>query len=92
MAAAIPVAALGFIIARRRKTPIPADRFSPPPPARIDVRLIAGAALFGISWGLVGFCPGPALAALQSGRHEVFIFVTAMIVGMLAFRLIGKAE
>lgn len=92
MAAAIPVAAVGFFAARRRKAPVFAKSFSMPLPARIDIRLIAGAALFGIGWGLVGFCPGPAIAALQSGRAEAFIFVAAMIAGMFAFRLIGKAE
>ena len=91
MAGAIPVAAIGFYLARRRQTPLLTPKFNWPAQAAVDLRLIAGAALFGIGWGLVGFCPGPALAALQSGRHEVFIFVAAMIAGMLVFRLYNRS-
>ncbi len=92
MAGAIPVAAIGFYLGRRRQTPFLAPKLMWPTQTAIDFHLIAGAALFGIGWGLVGFCPGPALAALQSGRHEVFIFVVAMIVGMLVFRLTEKLD
>jgi uncharacterized membrane protein YedE/YeeE len=87
MAGAIPVAAIGFYLGRRRKAPVFAEAFQTPAQTGIDLRLISGAALFGIGWGLVGFCPGPALAALQSGRHEVLIFVVAMIAGMLVFNI-----
>jgi uncharacterized protein len=87
MAGAIPVAAIGFYLARRRKAPVFAKTFQTPPQTGIDFRLIAGATLFGIGWGLVGFCPGPALAALQSGRWEVLIFVAAMIAGMVVFNI-----
>ncbi len=85
MAGAIPVAALGFFLARRRKTPVFADTFQLPQRTKIEARLIIGAAIFGIGWGLVGFCPGPALTALGFGRGEAFIFVAAMIVGMALF-------
>jgi uncharacterized protein len=91
MAGAIPVAAISFYLGRHRRAPIFAKTFQTPAQTRIDFRLIAGATLFGIGWGLVGFCPGPALAALQSGRHEVFIFVAAMIAGMLVFRLTDRS-
>ncbi len=92
MAGAIPVAAIGFYLSQRRKTPLLAAKFDWPTQTAIDFRLIAGAALFGIGWGLVGFCPGPALAALQSGRHEVLIFVGALVAGMLAFRLMERIK
>ncbi len=92
MGGAIPVAAVGFYLGRQWRKPVFAPDFNWPAQSRINFRLIAGAALFGIGWGLVGFCPGPALAALQSGRHEVLIFVAAMIAGMFTFRLIGKGE
>ncbi len=92
MAGAIPVAAIGFYLGRRRRAPILAKTFSAPPQSGIDFRLIAGAALFGIGWGLVGFCPGPAVAALQSGRREVFTFAAVMIAGMLVFRLMEKRD
>ena len=48
----------------------------------IDIRLVLGSALFGIGWGLSGFCPGPAVASLASGEIKSFVFVAAMIVGM----------
>ena len=56
----------------------------------IDRPLIVGAALFGLGWGLAGFCPGPALASLVSGSLEVAIFVAAMVVGMLLFGLYDR--
>lgn len=56
----------------------------------IDKRLIIGSALFGIGWGLAGFCPGPAVVALTSGMPEVFLFVGSMLVGMLAFEFFDK--
>jgi uncharacterized membrane protein YedE/YeeE len=90
MGGAIPVAAIGFYLSRQRRKPVFAEKFNRPAQSGIDLRLIAGAVLFGIGWGLVGFCPGPALAALQSGRHEVFIFAGAMIAGMLVYRIIDR--
>ena len=62
-------------------------------PARrdLDLRLIGGAALFGIGWGLVGLCPGPALTAMTFGPWQVLVFVAAMIVGMVLFRLVPAA-
>jgi uncharacterized membrane protein YedE/YeeE len=90
MAGAIPVTAIGFCLSRKRRAPVFANAFSAPAQTGIDFRLIGGATLFGVGWGLVGLCPGPALAALQSGRREVFIFVAAMVGGMLVFRLANK--
>jgi uncharacterized membrane protein YedE/YeeE len=51
--------------------------------ASIDTRLLAGGALFGLGWGLAGFCPGPALVALSSGMADAWIFVPAMLAGMV---------
>ena len=84
LVAAIP----GFALARRRPSPIIGDEFHVPTRRDIDFRLLAGAAVFGVGWGLVGFCPGPALAALSSGLSEVFVFVAAMVAGMALFRLV----
>ncbi|MDH3666812.1 MAG: hypothetical protein OEN23_07760 [Paracoccaceae bacterium] len=53
----------------------------------IDTRLIGGAALFGAGWGLVGFCPGPALTALGTGNAEAMVFTAAMITGMFGYAL-----
>jgi uncharacterized protein len=65
------------------RRPLLAARFSLPTPARIDARLIVGAAVFGIGWGLSGFCPGPALTSLGAGTQAAWWFVPAMIAGVL---------
>jgi hypothetical protein len=56
-----------------------------PGPRPIDRRLVAGAAIFGIGWGLVGFCPGPALVALATGSPKAMLFGVSMLVGMAVF-------
>jgi uncharacterized membrane protein YedE/YeeE len=88
MAAAIPVAAAGFAIARRRTRSILGEAVQLPAKTSLDRRLIGGAALFGVGWGLVGFCPGPALTALGFGRADAAIFVVAMIAGMILFEIV----
>ncbi|HUF45694.1 MAG TPA: DUF6691 family protein, partial [Aestuariivirgaceae bacterium] len=60
-----------------------ADRFRLPANSDIDARLLGGAAIFGLGWGLAGFCPGPAIAAVVSLRLEPFIFIAAMALGMI---------
>jgi hypothetical protein len=82
MASALLTTMIGYRLVFRRKTPLFAPNYSLPKRRDIDVRLIAGAALFGIGWGFAGFCPGPAIAALTSLRAEPFLFVAAMAVGM----------
>jgi len=81
--ALIPMA-LAWAIAARGARPALAPAF-PPRPGPIDSRLIGGAALFGAGWGLAGFCPGPALAALTLGGAPAAIFTAAMVAGMLGF-------
>lgn len=85
MGGAVVVAAIGFWLAQSRKTPLLAESFHLPHRTDVDVSLVCGATLFGIGWGLVGFCPGPALTALAFGRREPVLFVAAMIVGMVIF-------
>jgi len=76
-----------------RTTPLLATRFEIPANRQIDRRLLTGAAIFGIGWGLAGFCPGPAITSLASFRIEVLVFVSMMIAGMqLANRLIRQPE
>ncbi|MBB6251762.1 DUF6691 family protein [Nitrospirillum iridis] len=93
MATAIPTAWLGVALAGRRARPLADDAFHGPTARRVDRRLLAGAALFGIGWGLVGYCPGPALAVLAlglvdpDGRVETWMFVAAMAAGMAGFSL-----
>jgi uncharacterized membrane protein YedE/YeeE len=97
MAGAIPVAALGFAIARRRGTPLVDATFRGPTATAVDGRLVLGAVLFGIGWGLAGYCPGPALAALGLGTPGTWLFVLAMLAGMalhewLQSRPSGRAQ
>lgn len=80
---AVIVAVPGVMIQRGLRRPLLDDRFHLPEKMRIDGRLIAGSALFGIGWGLAGFCPGPAVAALSMGLVPVFFFVAAMATGMI---------
>ena len=86
MAGALIAAWPGFALARRRKAPVLDGSFELPSRRDIDARLLGGAAVFGVGWGLSGFCPGPALAALGSGLWPVFAFVAAMAAGMLLYR------
>ena len=88
MGGAVVVSALGYFVAKRRGVPVLAPRLEIPTRRDLDPRLIGGAALFGIGWGLVGLCPGPALVGLTFGPWQVFVFVAAMIAGMAVFRLV----
>lgn len=73
------------LILRRRAAPMYANKFQLPTRADIDWQLIAGAALFGVGWGLAGFCPGPAIVSLVSGNEFVIAFVVSMAAGMYVF-------
>ena len=84
MAGAIAVAIFAFTWAKRRKTSLLGEPMQLPTATALDGKLLTGAALFGIGWGLGGFCPGPALMNLSTGQGEVWLFVAAMLVGMLA--------
>jgi uncharacterized protein len=86
MGGAVIVSGLGYRIARRRGIPVLAPRLEIPARRDLDPRLIGGAALFGIGWGLVGLFPGPALVGLTFGPVGIFAFVAAMIAGMVLFR------
>lgn len=88
MLGALAVAAPGFALVRRRARPLLGEAFAMPATAGIDPALLGGAALFGLGWGLAGFCPGPALAALASGQATVLAFVLAMVVGTLLSRVL----
>jgi len=83
MAAALLVTLIGYALARRRKPVLAAENQWPPQTA-IDRSLIGGSVLFGIGWGLVGLCPGPALENLASLSPGVIIFVVAMAAGTIA--------
>jgi uncharacterized protein len=85
MGGALLVAIPAFRLILGRPRPILVDRFALPTQSALDGRLLAGAALFGVGWGLSGFCPGPAVAALVTGITPVFAFVAAMLAGMFLY-------
>ena len=91
MAGAIGVAAPGFWLVRKRAAPLADTQFHvPPADAPIDRRLLLGAAVFGIGWGLAGFCPGPALASLPLAAPATLVFVTAMVAAIGASVLLQQ--
>lgn len=87
MVGAVAISALTFGIRRRMARPVLAQAFKVPTTTRIDRRLLAGATLFGVGWGLAGLCPGPAIAGLAFGVWQFWLFVAAMFAGMVAHRL-----
>lgn len=84
MAAALAATLPAFALAKNRAQSILGAEISRPTKKLIDVPLIFGAVLFGIGWGLIGLCPGPALANLASFSPQIFAFVGAMLAGMIA--------
>lgn len=92
LAGATGTAAIGFKLVGRRAAPLFADRFQLPKASDIDAPLVAGAALFGLGWGLVGLCPGPAVASLAIDPGNVAIFVLAMLVGMMLQRAYASTQ
>lgn len=87
MAGAVAVTAAGFALARRRGPPFLAAKALWPSRHDIDAPLVAGAVLFGVGWGLVGICPGPALVNLAGLSLPIVVFVIAMTIGMLGYEL-----
>ncbi len=91
MLGAVGVSAVVFRLALKQPRPVLAAAFQVPSRSDIDGRLIAGGVIFGLGWGLVGWCPGPAIAALALAQVESFVFVAAMIAGMLLNRLLATS-
>ena len=87
MGGALIPSAIAYRIKARRQAPVFDVSFHIPENRKLDRKLIAGSALFGLGWGLVGLCPGPAFAGLALGRWEIVLFVAAMIGGMAIHRL-----
>ena len=85
MGGALLVTGPAFYVILRRPRPVLARNFDLPTKTSVDGRLLSGAAVFGVGWGLSGFCPGPAVAALSTGLLPVFAFVAAMAAGMFLF-------
>ena len=88
MGGAVIVTFFGYRAVLRRQTPIYEPSFDVPANRTLDLRLILGAGIFGVGWGIAGFCPGGALPALGTLDSRVIIFVAALVAGMLGARLI----
>jgi uncharacterized membrane protein YedE/YeeE len=86
MGGAIFSALPGFWLSRRLTKPLLANNFQLPDKKNFDRRLVGGAAIFGVGWGLVGLCPGPAISAITTGSPQVIVFVISMTVGMAFYR------
>ena len=91
MGAALLVSFIGYRFVLRRKLPVLGERFHLPTRKDIDAKLLIGASLFGIGWGLIGLCPGPAIAGLLIAGAPAFIFIAAMLAGMIGYRVIIRS-
>jgi len=90
MVGAIAVGAFAFAIARRRTTSALGLPMQLPGARSIDARLVGGSLLFGVGWGLAGFCPGPAIVALGAAQAKAGVFIVAMLLGMGLFELVER--
>lgn len=86
MLGAVGVHILTYPLVRKRTSPLLDTKWHVPTRKDVTSRLILGSALFGVGWGLGGFCPGPGVTSLASGDFRVILFVGAMIVGMITFK------
>lgn len=92
MIGAVLVAFLGYRVVLKRDRPLLASAFRLPTAKDVDARLLAGAAIFGVGWGLGGFCPGPALTALGLAAPGALVFLPAMFAGLWAARMLTLAR
>ena len=90
MAGAVAVSTVGFLLAGRRKESLLGGPLALPSLRHIDRRLVGGSLLFGVGWGIAGFCPGPALVSLGTGEVKALVFVGAMLLGMGLFELLER--
>jgi hypothetical protein len=91
MAGAVAVTLVAFRFVLKRSKPLLEARFQLPTKKDIDLPLVAGAAIFGIGWGIAGYCPGPAITALTTLAWEAVVFVAAMVAGGVLHKLLlGK--
>jgi uncharacterized membrane protein YedE/YeeE len=92
MAGGLSVTFLGYRYCLKRSGPLCAASYQLPGGTRIDARLITGSAIFGLGWGLAGYCPGPAFVAAAGGLVEAAAFASSMLGGMLAWRMVELAR
>jgi len=87
MGGAVAVSIVAFAVARRRTASFLGTAMHLPTARDIDRRLIAGSAIFGVGWGIAGFCPGPAIVSLATGEPKAIVFVLAMLAGMAIYEV-----
>ncbi|MFM0725981.1 YeeE/YedE thiosulfate transporter family protein [Paraburkholderia strydomiana] len=92
MLGAIAIGTVAFLFAKRRKKSLLGLPMQIPADSPVTLRLVLGSAVFGVGWGLAGFCPGPALVALGAGFPKAWAFVVAMLAGMAVFEWLGRAK
>ena len=92
MGGAIGVGVVGFMLANKRRRSLLGTPMMIPATRALDRRLVVGSLLFGVGWGLAGFCPGPALVALGAAQLKALVFVAAMVGGMVAFERIERTR
>lgn len=90
MGGGLLVTFIGYRLVLRQPAPVLEQSFVLPKSKRLDLRLLGGSAVFGVGWGIAGFCPGGVLPVIGTGRPDVLAFVAALIVGMLAARLFNR--
>lgn len=89
MAGGLGVTLIGYQMVLRRAAPMCEEKFELPTAKTIDARLIGGAVLFGLGWGMAGYCPGPAIVAAGGGFTEAAVFTAAMVAGMGAWKFVA---
>jgi uncharacterized membrane protein YedE/YeeE len=90
MAGAIPVSAIGYLLIRKRESPLFDERFRVPDNREIDKKLIGGAVVFGVGWGIAGYCPGPAVAMLSLQWQEPLVFLGFLALGSYLCRIMTR--
>ena len=89
MGAALTITSIGYRTVLKRKIPLLVDKFQLPSRGDADAKLIFGASIFGIGWGIAGLCPGPAIASISFGGNNSIIFVTTMTTTIFIYRYIN---
>jgi|SRR6056297_528734 len=92
MGGALVTTFIGYRLVLRRDAPVIEEKFQLPTARDIDARLVGGSAVFGVGWGIAGFCPGAAVPALGSGKAEVAGFVVALLAGLWVARVIRDRQ
>ena len=92
MASALAIHVVAWRVVTRKQAPRFGAAFPGPPPRAIDLRLVGGAALFGLGWGISGFCPGPAIVSIVSGARASLVFVGAMAAAMAMFARVDPGD